>query len=307
MNARTLVRLIFAALLAVDAASVGPGRLAPPDRRSGRVGGQRGTELEVNFTGQRLGDAQEILFYQPGISATKIEAVDDNHVKATIKIDADAELGLLDLRVRTATGVSELRTFSVGALKETTEVEPNDEFAKPQKIEFGSVVNGVARSEDVDYYAFEAKKGERITAEVEGARLGIALFDPYVAIMDSKRFELASSDDAALIWQDGVRLGRRPGGRDVHRPGPRERLRRDRRLPLSAPRRQLPPADRHGPGRRQVRRDDRRPPDRRRPRREDDQGHPARRSRSASSASSPATTRGPPPTPTPSGSRPSAT
>ena len=132
-------------------------------------------------------------------------------------------------------------------------------------------------TEDVDYYAFEAKKGERITAEVEGARLGIALFDPYVAIMDAKRFELASSDDAALIWQDALRLGRRPGGRDVPRPGPRERLRRDRRLPLSAPRRQLPPADRDRPRRRQVRRDGRRPADRRRPGREDDPGHPARR------------------------------
>ena len=64
----------------------------------------------------------------------------------------------------------------------------------------------MARSEDVDYYAFEVKKGERITAEVEGARLGIALFDPYVAIMDAKRFELASSDDAALIWQDAFAL-----------------------------------------------------------------------------------------------------
>ena len=68
--------------------------------------------------------------------------------------------------------MSELRTFSVGALKEVTEVEPNDEFLKPQKIEFGSVVNGVARYEDVDYYAFEAKKGERITAEVEGPGSG---------------------------------------------------------------------------------------------------------------------------------------
>ena len=85
-------------------------------------------------------------FYQPGISASKIEKVDDNHVKALVKIDAQSSLGLVDLRVRTATGVSELRTFSVGALKETTEVEPNDEFAKPQKIAFGSVVNGVARN-----------------------------------------------------------------------------------------------------------------------------------------------------------------
>ena len=202
MNAKPLVRTIFGALLAV--ALAGSAEAASPRLTGVRpLGGQRGTELEVSFTGQRLNDAQEILFYQPGISATNLKVVDANHVKATVKVEGDSALGLYDLRVRTATGVSELRTFSVGNLKETSEVEPNDEFVKPQKIEFGSVVNGVARSEDVDYYAFEVKKGERITAEVEGARLGIALFDPYVAIMDSKRFELASSDDAALIWQDG--------------------------------------------------------------------------------------------------------
>ena len=42
-----------------------------------------------------------------------------------------ARSGLHDLRVRTATGISELRTFSVGALKEITEVEPNNDFAGP--------------------------------------------------------------------------------------------------------------------------------------------------------------------------------
>ena len=64
-------------------------------------------------------------------------------------------------------------------------------------------VNGVADNEDVDYYAVKARKGERITAEIEGIRLGLTPFDPYVAILNSRRFELASSDDSALVWQDG--------------------------------------------------------------------------------------------------------
>ena len=64
-------------------------------------------------------------------------------------------------------------------------------------------VNGVADNEDVDYYVVEAKKGERISAEVEGLRLGITEFDPYVAILNAKRFELGVSDDAALVWRDG--------------------------------------------------------------------------------------------------------
>ena len=100
-------------------------------------------------------------------------------------------------------------------------------------------VTGVADNEDVDYFVVEAKKGDRISAEVEGMRLGITLFDPYVAILNAKRFELASSDDAALIWQDGFASILAPGGRQVHHPGPRERLRRQRLVPLPAPRRQL--------------------------------------------------------------------
>jgi hypothetical protein len=65
-------------------------------------------------------------------------------------------------------------------------------------------VNGTADNEDVDYFVVEAKKGDRITAEVEGIRLGITLFDVYVAIMSAARFELSASDDNALVWQDGV-------------------------------------------------------------------------------------------------------
>lgn len=166
------------------------------------MGGQRGTEVEVVFSGARLGDAQEVLFYQPGIEATEIAKVDDNSFKARLKIAADSPLGFHDLRVRTATGVSELRGFSVGAMPEVQEAEPNNDFDAPQAIAMNSVVNGVAENEDIDYFVVEAKKGERITAEVEGWRLGITLFDPHVAILDTKRFELASSDDAALLWQD---------------------------------------------------------------------------------------------------------
>ena len=167
------------------------------------MGGQRGTELDVTFSGARLGDALEIVFYQPGITTLSIKKVNNNAVTARLKIAPDCALGLHDLRVRTATGISELRTFCVGALKEVDEVEPNNDFAKPQPIAMNVTVNGVADNEDVDYFVVEAKKGERISAEVEGHRLGIFEFDPYVAILNAKRFELGSSDDAALVLRDG--------------------------------------------------------------------------------------------------------
>ncbi|MDP6719678.1 MAG: PPC domain-containing protein, partial [Pirellulaceae bacterium] len=56
--------------------------------------------------------------------------------------------------------------------------------------------------EDVDYYVIEAKKGQRISAEVVAMRLSTALFDPYVAILDEKRFELSANDDTPLALQD---------------------------------------------------------------------------------------------------------
>ncbi|MFK7850265.1 MAG: PPC domain-containing protein [Akkermansiaceae bacterium] len=65
-------------------------------------------------------------------------------------------------------------------------------------------IAGIFQNEDVDYYAIEAKKGERLTVEIEGMRLGNAFFDPYVAILNKDRFELVTSDDTALLLQDSI-------------------------------------------------------------------------------------------------------
>ncbi len=63
---------------------------------------------------------------------------------------------------------------------------------------------GVVQTEDVDYFAVEAKAGQRIVAEIEGLRLGITAFDPYLAILNEKRFELARNDDSSLVLQDCI-------------------------------------------------------------------------------------------------------
>jgi hypothetical protein len=41
------------------------------------VGGQRGTDLDVTFSGARLGDAQEIVYYQPGITTLSLKKLND--------------------------------------------------------------------------------------------------------------------------------------------------------------------------------------------------------------------------------------
>jgi hypothetical protein len=166
-------------------------------------GWQRGQEITVTFNGANLADTQEVFVYEPGISVSKLEVVNTNLVKVTLKIAADCRLGEHGFRLRTASGISDFRTFWVSALPVIDEIEKNNLFDTPQPIALNVTVHGVVRSEQVDYYQVECKKGQRLSVEVEGQRHGHTFFDPYVAIIDSKRFELVSSDDNPILGQDG--------------------------------------------------------------------------------------------------------
>src|ERR671910_791029 len=80
-------------------------------------GGTRGaTGVELVFSGARLSDAQEVLAYYPGITVKKLEVVNDTTLKVTATIAPDCRLGEHAFRVRTATGISDVRTFWVGAM-----------------------------------------------------------------------------------------------------------------------------------------------------------------------------------------------
>ena len=76
-------------------------------------GAQRGTEVALTFNGARLNDAQEVLVYYPGVTVKKLEVVSPAQLKVTVAIAPDCRLGEHAFRVRTATGVSDLRTFWV--------------------------------------------------------------------------------------------------------------------------------------------------------------------------------------------------
>lgn len=165
-------------------------------------GVQRGFEHVITFSGSNLSDAEEILFYDPGFVAGKIEVINANSFKVSVTVAADCRIGEHVAQVRTKTGITDFRTFFVGALKAVDEVEPNSDFDKSQPVELNVTVQGIVQNEDVDYYLVNATKGQRISVEVEAMRLGNTLFDPYVAILDSKRFELASNDDTPLALQD---------------------------------------------------------------------------------------------------------
>ena len=56
-------------------------------------GGRRGTEVEVIFSGPRLGDARGLLFYEPGIAVKSLEVLPDKRVKTRLALAATARWG----------------------------------------------------------------------------------------------------------------------------------------------------------------------------------------------------------------------
>ncbi len=203
---KTLFHCIAAFLVAGSALQA-----ASPDlQNSNPRGGQRGTEVEVQFTGSRLWDITEVRFHDKGIIAKDVVADEKGGktVKATLVIAPDCRVGEHHVRLFGKSGFSYARLFYVSQFQEIKEVEPNDEFEAPQVIPMNTTVNGTAKPEEVDYYKVTAKKGERISVEMEALRINnvrnqVAI-DPYVAILDKDRFELAISDDSAFLKQESV-------------------------------------------------------------------------------------------------------
>src|SRR5437870_324146 len=126
MRKRILFGVLAVAVVALPARASSPalGTILPR-------GVQRGTEATLFFNGARLGDAKEVMLYYPGITVTKLEVVNDSQVKATLKVAPDCRLGEHTARLRTASGISEMLTFYIGALPIVAEKEPNSDFASP--------------------------------------------------------------------------------------------------------------------------------------------------------------------------------
>lgn len=202
-----LFLILLGALLPVVPASAAPrfSNILPH-------GAQRGTEADVVISGERLADAEEILLYDEGLEVLSFSRPegDQNGTQLLVKfrIAPDCRLGTQRMRIRARTGVSDLFTFHVGPLPVIEEQEPNTDFTAPQPIAANVTVHGRVENEDVDYYVVECKQGERLTAEVFGIRLGYSsggnFFDPYLAILNEERFELAVSDDTPLVGNDAV-------------------------------------------------------------------------------------------------------
>lgn len=200
---RVLTFLCLAAFASISSAAL------PVVQRLEPLGVQRGQETTVTLIGQRLNDATKVLCAEEGIEILSVTPIDASKVEVKLKAKEDLAPGLYPIQLATKTGIANLRLLGVGTLPVVKEAEPNNDFDAAQPIEFNHTIEGVITSEDVDYFRVSLKEGQTLKVEVEGIRLTYSLnnqavLDPYVAILNDGRFEVASSDDSALLQQDGV-------------------------------------------------------------------------------------------------------
>jgi hypothetical protein len=180
-------------------------------------GGGVGATVTVEFHGAFLENPREILFYEPGIRASEIApfAKPGDGFKVKFQIAPDCPVGEHVLRVRTATALSDAVTFWVSPFQTVYEFEDkigqNDSIAKAKPVAMNVTVEGQilpGPDADIDVYRVEAKQGQRISVEVEAARLGTLHFggenDLAVRILDVGGDVLGRNDDSALYVQDPV-------------------------------------------------------------------------------------------------------
>ncbi len=188
---------IFAAVLVSTASAAAP-RIA--DVNPGV--GQRGTSFELQIEGSGFSDDASLLFYRPGLTTTGIKIESETVLIASLQAEADCALGNHAFRVRTNRGLSEIRIVRVLPLPLIQETEPNNVPAEAQIIAAGSTVVGSLPLEDVDLFRLTMKKGQRLSAEVEGVRLAATLSDMKLLIRSPNGDLLATADDTPLGKQD---------------------------------------------------------------------------------------------------------
>jgi len=164
--------------------------------------------VKVEFMGNRLGDAEEVVFHGEGITFKDLKPVDGRKVEATLVIAPDARLGEHHLRLRCLSGTTYATNFWVSQFPQVAEVKPNGNFDEPQAIPMNVTVEGQSRVEEAAFFQVSAKKGERLSIEVEGLRInpgrGNIRMDPMVIVYSKDREELAFADGSALNRQDSV-------------------------------------------------------------------------------------------------------
>jgi hypothetical protein len=116
--------------------------------------------------------------------------------RLTVVVGPDVPVGVYFLRLSSDQGVSSLRPFLVGGVKETSEVEPNNNGKQANLVEGPRTVNGrLGSSSDVDQFRVKVEAGQVLVASLFGNNVLASPMDAVLQVCDEKGFILAQNDD----------------------------------------------------------------------------------------------------------------
>ena len=168
---------------------------------------KQGTSVNIEYVGDNLDVPKSMYFSHKGITSEFIPEVkavpaakDKPEVKAVpakfkINAAADVPAGDYDVRFVGKLGISNPRTFSVSDMAEFTETEPNNDRKTANRVELNTTINGrVNASEDVDWFVFNAKQGQRVVVECQAWRIDSKM-DGVMWLYNSDGKQMAASQD----------------------------------------------------------------------------------------------------------------
>ncbi|APW62458.1 hypothetical protein [Paludisphaera borealis] len=180
-------------------------------------GVKRGESAEVNLTGANLaGNPRLIAPFPFQLEPTPPEKSNAGAWVFKVNVPATVAVGVYPIRVQTDDGISNPFLFAVGQLPQVAEKEENSTFETAQAVPAPPlVIEGRAAANDVDYFKFTGKKGQKIVVDAQCARLGSGV-DPSIRLTTasaSRRF-IASADDSPGLLTDARLVAELPEDTD---------------------------------------------------------------------------------------------
>ena len=168
----------------------------------GPLGVQRGVATTIAISGSGLAGNPQLI--APFRSHMEPPAPKGDASTWNLKLVVAGYVGVYPIRVQTDDGISNPFLLAVGQLPQVAEKEENSTFETAQSIpEPPLVVEGGVSGNDVDFFRFRGRKGQRIVVDAQCARIGSGL-DPTIRLTtaSANRAFIASADDTPGLLTD---------------------------------------------------------------------------------------------------------
>jgi hypothetical protein len=164
------------------------------------AGVPRGVATEVAISGQNLAGNPQLVAPFPATVETS-PGSGPNDWKTKVIAAPGTGVGIYPVRVRTDDGLSNPFLLAVGQLPQVAEKEENNTFETAQAVPSPVVIEGQTPGNDVDFFRFAGKKGQRIVVDAQCARIGSGV-DPTIRLTTVGRQYVASADDSPGLLTD---------------------------------------------------------------------------------------------------------